>query len=89
MYLDIINSVRRTPAFISPQDLWVELVHELGRAESDTDGRVLRLQDRWPEAETRPSPSHTWSAEDRWVRGLAEWDEVEQERRRETGAAPL
>lgn len=65
--------------------LWVELVHELGRAESDAMGRVLRLPDRWPEAETRASPSHTWSAEDRWVRGLAEWDEVERERRDQGG----
>jgi hypothetical protein len=65
--------------------LWVEVAHHFGRAESDATGRVLRLPDRWPDAETKASPSHTWSAEDRWVRGLAEWEEVEEERRRGTG----
>lgn len=67
------------------RELWVELAHEVGRAESDEAGRVVRLPDRWPDAETRASPSHQWSAEDRWVRGLAEWDEVEEERQRPTG----
>jgi hypothetical protein len=59
--------------------LWVKVAHEFGRAESTDDGRVLSLPNRWPEAETRPSPSRSWTARDRWARGLIEWWQVEAE----------
>ena len=66
--------------------LWLKVAGHFGRAEVTENGRPLRLPNRWPDSETLPSPSRTWTAEDRWVRGLAEWVEVEAEREQRADA---